>query len=33
MPIEQFVGLFKRFEIFLTHPSLNLDGREFSTVE
>jgi hypothetical protein len=30
---EQFISFFKRLEVFLTRPSLNLDGRELTTVE
>lgn len=30
---EQFIGFFKRLEVMLTRPSLNLNGREFNTVD
>jgi hypothetical protein len=30
---EQFISFFKRLEVFLTRPSLKIDGREFTTVE
>jgi len=28
---EEFISFFKRFSVVLTRPSLNLDGREYTT--
>ncbi len=30
---EQFLGLFKRFNVMLTYRDLQLEGREFDVVE
>jgi hypothetical protein len=30
---EQFICFFKRFNVMLTRPSLNIDGREFTEIE
>jgi hypothetical protein len=30
--LEQFIGFFKRFKVYHTHPHLNLEGREYTIV-
>lgn len=29
MTIEQYIGLFKRFDVMLTRPGLNIEGRDY----